>query len=388
MLNRFRSWLTNISLDDPIERRQAPIVQIALIALLVTAFLGLPFTLLTARTEGEMLFAFARYLPVLFCNASALALLRSGRFQAAIMVVTLGLLVVITVSLAATGFARSDTGLLPFMLPLTLAGLLGTRRVLLSIASLMIINVIGLRLLEWSGSSMIGFLVPVGDPTTLLIGSFVMSTLLLTVFFQHFGNSLQLALHTALVREQELEKIRDTQAATIDARTASLQEALQAVEQRETHLRQTLTELRASQQAVRELSAPVVPVLRGVLVAPLVGALDADRARELTENVLNAVTEQRARYVIFDITGVPVVDTQVAQVLLQTTAAVKLLGARAMLVGIRPEVAQTIISLGLDMGALTTYPDLQEAIAWLMAQSDMRQTLRLNVPAQRDLLPG
>lgn len=388
MLNRFRSWLANISLEDPIERRQAPIVQIVLIALLIMPLFGLPFTLLTARAEGGLLFAFARYLPVLICTAAGLALLRGGRFQAAILLVTLGLLMVITLSLAATGFARSDTGLLAFMLPLTLAGLLGGRRVLLSIAALTIVSVISLRLLEWSGSSLVGFLVPAGEPTTLLVGSFVMSTILLTVFFERFGNSLRVALHTALAREQELEKIRDTQAATIDARTASLQEALQAVEQRETHLRHALEELRASQQTVREMSAPVVPVLRGVLVAPLVGALDADRARELTQNVLGAVTEQNARYVIFDITGVPVVDTQVAQVLLQTTAAVKLLGARAMLVGIRPEVAQTIISLGLDMGALTTYPDLQEAIAWLMAQGDMRHTYRLNATTQRGLLPG
>lgn len=388
MLNRFRSWLANISLEDPVERRQAPIVQIVLIALLTVAIFGLSFTLLTAQTEGVLLFAFERYLPVLVCTTGGLALLRGGRFQPAILVVTLGLLTVITLSLAATGFARSDTGLLAFMLPLTLAGLLGSRRVLVSIAALAIVIVISLRLLEWSGSPLVGFLVPAGEPTTLLVGSFVMSTILLTVFFERFGSSLRGALNTALVREQELEKIRDTQAATIDARTASLQEALQAVEQRESHLRKALEELRASQQTVREMSAPVVPVLRGVLVAPLVGAVDAERARELTENVLGAVTEQHARYVIFDITGVPVVDTQVAQVLLQTTAAVKLLGARAMLVGIRPEVAQTIISLGLDMGTLTTYPDLQEAIAWLMAQGDMRHTFRLSAPTQQSFLPG
>jgi rsbT co-antagonist protein RsbR len=80
------------------------------------------------------------------------------------------------------------------------------------------------------------------------------------------------------------------------------------------------------------------------------------------------VERERARKVIFDITGVPLVDTRVAQVLLQTAAAVRLLGAQPLLVGIRPEVAQTIISLGLDFEAITTYSNLQEAVEALLPE--------------------
>lgn len=375
MLTRSRNWLANIALEDPIERRQAPIVQIILITLLVVSLFGFVFTVLSPAPDQSLGFIFARYGPLVIFNFAGLQLLRGGRFQAAVLMITLGLLLVMSFGLAATGVRKTDFGLLSFMLPLTVAGLLAGRRVLIFVAVLTMASVLTIFVLEESGSSLVGFLAPTGDPTVFVIASFVMTMVLLTVFFDRFGNSLRTALHTALSREQELEKIRDSQAATISARTASLQEALQAVEQRELHLQRALEDLQASQQAVREMSAPVVPVLRGVLVAPLVGALDADRARELTQNVLNSVTEQHARYVIFDITGVPIVDTQVAQVLLQTTAAVQLLGARALLVGIRPEVAQTIISLGLDMGALTTYSNLQEAIEWLMTQRDL-QALR------------
>jgi anti-anti-sigma regulatory factor len=382
MLSRSRSWLANISLDDPIERRQAPMIQVILIALLSVSILGLVSAVLTAGPDKSLPFTFARYGPVILFAFGALVFLRRGMFQASVLTITMGLLIVISLSLAATGVRQSDTGLISFMLPVTLAGLLAGRRVLAVIVVLTLAAVIGIHTLEQVGSPLIGFLASHEDPTGVVVGSFVMSTILLTVFFDRFGSSLRNALTTALSREQELEKIRESQAATIETRTASLKEALQAVEQRETHLQETLDELRASQQAVREMSAPVVPVLRGVLVAPLIGALDTDRARELTQNVLGAVTSQHARYVIFDITGVPVVDTQVAQVLLQTTAAVQLLGARALLVGIRPEVAQTIISLGLDMGALTTYPNLQEAIEWLMAQGDLGKALRLNLQKQ------
>jgi rsbT co-antagonist protein RsbR len=112
-----------------------------------------------------------------------------------------------------------------------------------------------------------------------------------------------------------------------------------------------------------------------VLVAPLIGVLDGDRAATLADNVLAMVERKGARQVIFDATGVPLVDTQVAQVLLQTAAAVRLLGGQPLLVGIRPEVAQTIITLGLDLAAIATYPNLPAAVAAIL---DMRGGYQLN----------
>jgi anti-anti-sigma factor len=138
------------------------------------------------------------------------------------------------------------------------------------------------------------------------------------------------------------------------------------VEQREERLHQTLADLRSSQAEIRDLSAPVIPALPGILIAPVIGAIDSARAGILMENVLTAVEGRRATVVIFDITGVPVVDTQVAQVLLQTARAIGLLGARVVLVGIRPEVAQTIVTLGVVMEGVITYASLQEALLALI----------------------
>ena len=200
------------------------------------------------------------------------------------------------------------------------------------------------------------------------------------LFLDRFGTSLRDALTTTQAREQELEKLRASLESTVAERTISLQQALQEGEQRETRLALTLEDLRASQEAFRELSAPVIPVLPGVLVAPLIGVLDSARATELTNNVLAMVEREHAHHVIFDITGVPLVDTHVAQVLLQTTTAVRLLGAQAFLVGIRPEVAQTMVALNLDIGALRSYSTLRDAIDALLGPRGDRD-LRVAVPA-------
>ncbi|MEM8533388.1 MAG: STAS domain-containing protein [Chloroflexota bacterium] len=185
--------------------------------------------------------------------------------------------------------------------------------------------------------------------------------------------TLRDSLLIAQTREQELEEVQKTQETLIAERTASLQEALQTVERREAALEQTVTDLQTSQDMVRELSAPIIPVLQGVLVAPLIGSIDSIRATTFQTNVLEMVEAWKAHSVIIDITGVPVVDTHVSQVLLETTDAVRMLGATVSLVGVRPEVAQTIVGLGVDLSAIPSYPDLQAAVQNLSQQTNHRK---------------
>jgi anti-anti-sigma regulatory factor len=116
---------------------------------------------------------------------------------------------------------------------------------------------------------------------------------------------------------------------------------------------------------VRELGSPIIPLMPGVLLVPLIGAIDTDRAQQILSAVLQAVSEQQATEVLFDITGVPLVDTQVANSLIQTARAVTLLGARPILVGVRPEIAQSIVGLGLDLSGLVTWATLAEALRML-----------------------
>jgi rsbT co-antagonist protein RsbR len=114
---------------------------------------------------------------------------------------------------------------------------------------------------------------------------------------------------------------------------------------------------------IKDLAVPVIPISATTLVMPLVGALDTTRLRQVQEQSLQALNRTSARTLIFDITGVPVVDSQVAQGLLMTVRAARLLGAQVTLVGIRPEVAQSIVGLGLDLSDVSTFSDLQSALS-------------------------
>ncbi|WGS38627.1 STAS domain-containing protein [Bacillus velezensis] len=114
--------------------------------------------------------------------------------------------------------------------------------------------------------------------------------------------------------------------------------------------------------ALQELSAPLIPVFEHVTVMPLVGTIDTERAKHIMENLLNGVVKHRSQVVLIDITGVPVVDTMVAHHIIQASEAVRLVGAKCLLVGIRPEIAQTIVNLGIDLSQVITKNTLQKGI--------------------------
>lgn len=115
--------------------------------------------------------------------------------------------------------------------------------------------------------------------------------------------------------------------------------------------------------ALTELSTPLLEISSSTLVMPLVGSIDTQRIQLLISTLLQGVSEKHANNVIIDITGVPFVDTQVANALIQAARAVRLLGAHVILSGIRPEVAQILVSLGVDFSTLTTHASLKSAIA-------------------------
>jgi rsbT co-antagonist protein RsbR len=133
-------------------------------------------------------------------------------------------------------------------------------------------------------------------------------------------------------------------------------------------LQNSNAELHRTLELLRQLSTPLVPVMEGILVMPIVGDLDSRRAAQIMETLLEGVTRAGADTVILDITGVPLVDTGVANALIQAARAVRLLGAEALLVGITPEVAQTVVGLGVDLGALVTRGDLRSGIAYALAR--------------------
>jgi rsbT co-antagonist protein RsbR len=121
------------------------------------------------------------------------------------------------------------------------------------------------------------------------------------------------------------------------------------------------------------MSSPVVPVLEGILVTPLIGVIDSNRAELLVRSLLEAIEQYHASMVIMDVTGVPIVDTQTARVLLDAANAARMLGAQTILVGLRPELAHTIVGLELDLSGLTTRTDLQSGISHAIEQDRKRR---------------
>jgi rsbT co-antagonist protein RsbR len=131
-----------------------------------------------------------------------------------------------------------------------------------------------------------------------------------------------------------------------------------------TAYRQAQNELIEAQRArIKQLSTPILPVVHGILVAPLIGAIDAERAGDILERLLDEIARRRAAVVILDVTGVPAVDAEVAGHLLRAARASELLGARVVFVGIGPETARAMVDAGADLGGVMTLTNLEAGIA-------------------------
>jgi rsbT co-antagonist protein RsbR len=128
------------------------------------------------------------------------------------------------------------------------------------------------------------------------------------------------------------------------------------------------------QQELLDLSTPVIKLWDGIVAVPLIGTLDSERTQIVMENLLEAIVQNEATVAIIDITGVPTVDTLVAQHLLKTVAAARMMGAECIISGIRPQIAQTIVHLGVDLGNVTTKSTLADALRIALSKCDLAVT--------------
>jgi rsbT co-antagonist protein RsbR len=368
--SHLRRWLDAPTITNPVERGQAAALQIML--LLIAGFGVLLVILLVAGmlvpASGEADIAFVLgslglVAALLLCVLGAMFLLRRGRFQAAVTLVAVAFTLLHNITVFSSALANSDV-LLVYMLPLTLAGLLSSRRALPAVLALAVGGVWLTALTAPTAPLPSAGVLEAGAPST-LVGTafnFTLITGIVGGFFFVFGNVLADALARALAREGELDELRRGLEQTIGERTADLRKALAEVEARAEAQAQLRREAEEQRALVRGMSVPVLPVSDGTLVVPLVGDLDTQRLADLQAQTLAAVERSGARRIVLDITGVPIVDTQVAKGLVQAVLALRLLGAEASLVGIRPEVAQTLVGLGVGLGDLATYRDLETAL--------------------------
>jgi rsbT co-antagonist protein RsbR len=137
----------------------------------------------------------------------------------------------------------------------------------------------------------------------------------------------------------------------------------------ETYLQSREDLIKRQQAEMLELSTPVVKLWDGILALPLIGILDSGRTQIAMESLLQSIVETGSEIAIIDITGVPSVDTMVAKDLIKTVSAVRLMGAQCIISGIRPQIAQTMVHLGVAFGDVVTKATLADALAYAFKQT-------------------
>ncbi|MEM8534019.1 MAG: STAS domain-containing protein [Chloroflexota bacterium] len=200
---------------------------------------------------------------------------------------------------------------------------------------------------------------------------------------QRIGSNLRHIIRGRPIQAQESDR-RDELgilANMVNRVARELHNSRQRDQQQREEIERQLLELRNAHETqerllstIRELSTPILSIQEGVLLLPIIGFLDTSRAEHVITILLERVTTTQAYVIILDVTGVHTLDTQVANVLLQAARSVELLGARVILCGISPEVAQVVVSLGIDLSTLTPSSDLQAALTTALRLTDKRIT--------------
>ncbi|MCK6592613.1 MAG: STAS domain-containing protein, partial [Polyangiaceae bacterium] len=188
-------------------------------------------------------------------------------------------------------------------------------------------------------------------------------------------NALLYARVSAVTAElKRANEVLETEVAnrTVELRAANERLAREFAERRRSdEARAALQEeiIRAQRERLAELSTPMIPITSRIMVMPLIGTMDAARAREVLAAALEGARANMAEVVILDITGIKIVDMGVASTLISTAGTLRLLGVQAVITGVRPEVAQTLVGLNVDLGAFVTRGTLESGIAYALSRS-------------------
>ena len=166
-------------------------------------------------------------------------------------------------------------------------------------------------------------------------------------------------------------------ALSINTMVDALQEARAQSTEYSNRLAEQVATIERQQAAIQELSTPVIEVWTGVLCVPIVGVLDSARATDLTSTLLHTITQKKAPFAIIDITGIEVMDTSTADHFIRMARSVGLLGAKCVLSGIRPNIARTIVHMGIDLTGIDSYRTLRDAL-----RGYVQSRLRLNANRQ------
>lgn len=360
---RTRHWLSKLPYTDHVEQQQATLIQTLLLAVGLLSFVGAFVALLAPIPLAEALVVMAIVWMGVPIAVGGIWLLHQRYFGYAILLTCIGLILLLTFLLITTGARDGGAVLFGLALPIVLAGLLANWRTMALMIGLSGACILLAMILERLQMPLVGIAAPRGENIGGILGGFIVIAIILGTLVLRFGQALRGALHTAQQHTQALEQFQAALETTIAERTEELRTALFEVQLRAESQAHLLDENAQQRSTIQELSVPVLPVSATTMVVPLVGAMDAQRLHILQERTLHAVEQSRVRRIVLDVSAVPLIDSHVAKGLVDVTREVRLLGAEAVLVGIRPEVAQALVVLGVDLQALRTYRDLEAALS-------------------------
>lgn len=367
-MRRWLDWLLTVnSPDENIRRRGRNIIYIILGLFVLMLFIAVAWTIIT---PVSIIFVFATVLPTL-TYFGMLVLVRRGYVDTAAVIIFMMQLTV-SVYILTSSFEQ-PWSVMMLITPLLFASVsLRAWQIWIAFIAIAIARVfINTQTRDTTTDILIFQII-----------TFAVFTLMLFLGTRSLEQSLQQSdelRHVAEGSSNALAAANDNLEQAVNNRTADLQHALSDVRERELRLTQTLQKLSVSQELVRSLSAPIIPILPSVIVVPLAGILDGEQAQRLMQQVLERISAQRSRDLILDITGVPIMDSHVANVVIQIAQAVKLLGTRTLLVGVRPEVAQTLVALNIEFGDLEIFADLQDAVLSRLGQLTQSKASNMNI---------
>ncbi|WP_299644584.1 STAS domain-containing protein [uncultured Chloroflexus sp.] len=351
------------ALDTPAHRFQA---HVYLHQFLLWAALAAVAASIAFFTGGFLLNA----LPLIILAIGAIALLALELFAMWLNRQAKQLAAIYTVSSAIAGYSILVTLVVPDLLPLSILGPMVVIAIVFPYLDRITLLGFGIGAVVLSVIiAALGVYVRLFEPlpfavlNPLLILLVAISMPVIMLLFWHNYQRIVDALQQSEQSNRALQAIRERLEEEVAKRTSDLQQAVQTLEQRFIEQQNLRRALEQQREVIRGLSVPILPVTNDILVMPLIGEVDHERLTEVSRRALTAIAQTGARNLFIDITAVPVVDEEVANGLITVFQAVRLLGAQVSLVGVRPEVAQSLVMAAIDLKNIQTFASLQDALA-------------------------
>jgi anti-anti-sigma regulatory factor len=362
-VKKWAAWLFKIQHEDGNVERRGRIALIVAGGLACGVFSFIPFAMLGDQRAQDSV----PIIGVAFtCIVLAMAVMRRGWINSGITL----LLVILALAVSGSMLKRGEIGPAPFyfvVLIIVASVTLPSRAIWLVLGLIFVWMGIVIQVLRTSAVA-----------SSLDISNIAGSIVVLSVaaFIGYLGGrGVETALQKAREAQAaathaagELEHANQHLEQRVAERTSDLEAALVVQREQAAALVSGLERQEQLNQVISALSVPVIPVQKDVLVVPLVGNIAVSGADQMIQTVLQAIEAHRARTIFLDVTGVVAGDAEVAQALVQTTNAARLLGADPILVGVRPEIAQALTALGTDLGQLRTAASLESGLAKIMTR--------------------